>query len=256
MAITHFRFYEELNDFLPPARRKVTFEHPFQRRASVKDMIEALGVPHTEVELILVDGVSVGFDHIVRDGERIAVYPVFEAFDVSEHLKIRPSPLRLTRFVLDVHLGRLARYLRLAGFDCLYRNDYADAELARISADEHRILLTRDRLLLRRRVITHGYCLRSDQPAEQLVEVFNRFQLHDCARPFRRCARCNGELVDVPKAAVEHRLKPLTRRYYQHFRMCTSCERVYWRGSHVERIEALIGRFQHDGADGGAAGHR
>ncbi len=242
MAVAHFRFYEELNDFLPPHRRKVAFEHRFHRRASVKDMIEALGVPHAEIELILVDGVSVGFDHIVRDGERIAVYPVFEAFDVSEHVKLRSSPLRITRFVLDVHLGRLARYLRLAGFDCLYRNDYDDAELARISADEHRILLTRDRLLLQRRIITHGYFVRSDQPVEQLQEVFDRFQLHGRARPFTRCARCNGELADVPKAAVEHRLKPLTRRYYQHFRICTSCERVYWRGSHVERIEALHSR--------------
>jgi len=118
------RFYEELNDFLPLERRKVDFSHEFQRRASIKDLIEALGVPHTEVDLILVNGASVDFSYIVRDGDRISVYPMFEAFDIQTVSRVRPQPLRVIRFVLDVHLGKLARYLRLLGFDTLYRNDY------------------------------------------------------------------------------------------------------------------------------------
>ncbi|HYW77548.1 MAG TPA: Mut7-C RNAse domain-containing protein [Gammaproteobacteria bacterium] len=238
-----FRFYEELNDFLPPERRKVSFPHEFSRRASVKDMIESLGVPHPEVEMILANGKSVGFDYQVRDGDRIAVYPVFESFDISDQLRVRRRPLRVLRFVADGHLGTLARYLRLCGFDVLYRKDYEDEELAAISAGSKRILLTRDRNLLKRRIITHGYCVRHDDPREQLAEVFRRFDLAGAAEPFTRCARCNGLLEDVAKAEIEHRLQPLTRRYYDEFRRCTACGHLYWRGSHVasmlERIAEL-----------------
>ncbi|WP_290648539.1 Mut7-C RNAse domain-containing protein [Aquisalimonas sp.] len=240
MARATFRFYEELNDFLPPERRKTAFDCIFERRGSIKDMIEALGVPHPEVELILVNGESVGFDYLVRDGDRIAVYPVFESFDVSEHLRVRRQPLRSVRFVLDTHLGTLARYLRLCGFDTLYRNDYEDAQLAEVSAKEGRILLTRDRALLKRRIITHGYCVRNDRPPRQLTEVANRFQLQGLVAPFTRCARCNGPLECVDKAEVKHALEPLTQRYYTVFRRCTECGHVYWRGGHVAHIEQLI----------------
>lgn len=240
MCRARFRFYEELNDFLPPQRRKVEFEHEFHRRASVKDMIEALGVPHAEVELILADGESVGFDHIVRDGERVAVYPMFESLDVSGELRVRSEPLRALRFVLDTHLGTLARYLRLCGLDSLYRNDYADAELAEISAAEGRVLLTRDRDVLKRRIVTRGYWVRHDRPRDQLPEVIARFDLYHALAPFTRCPRCNGLLEDVDKAAIVDRLEPLTRRHYDRFRICADCGQIYWRGSHVQRIERLI----------------
>ena len=246
MARARFRFYEELNDFLPPEYRKVEFEHTFDRRASVKDMIEAIGVPHPEIELILVNGESVGFDHIVRDGDRIAVYPVFEALDVSTALRLRSAPLRTIRFVLDTQLGTLARYLRLCGFDTLYRNDYGDAEIAEISAREHRILLTRDRDVLKRRIVTHGYFVRADDPRRQLAEVFARFDLHDAANPFTRCARCNGMLHDVDKQEIVHRLRPLTRHYYDDFRVCGNCGRIFWHGSHVQQIERLLASLRDD----------
>ncbi len=164
------RFYEELNDFLPEPRRKVWFCHHFQRRASIKDMIEAQGIPHTEVELILVNGDSVDFSYIVQDGDWISVYPMFEAFDVQSLVRVRPETLRVSRFVLDVHLGKLARYLRLLGFDTLYRNDYEDASLARLASEERRILLTRDRDLLKRAVVIHGYYVRSVDPRRQIEE--------------------------------------------------------------------------------------
>ena len=239
-----FRFYEELNDFLPPERRKVSFTHEFSRRASVKDMIESLGVPHPEVEMILVNGKSVGFEYQVRDGDRIAVYPVFESFDISDQLRVRRHPLRVLRFVVDGHLGTLARYLRLCGFDTLYRKDYKDEELAVISAGDKRILLTRDRNLLKRRIITHGYCVRHDDPREQLAEVFRRFDLSGIAKPFTRCARCNGLLEDVDKAGIEHRLQPLTRKYYDVFRRCTECGHLYWRGSHVASMQERIAELK------------
>ena len=239
-----FRFYEELNDFLPPERRKVSFNHEFSRRASVKDMIESFGVPHPEVELILVNGKSVDFDYLVRDGDRVAVYPVFESFDISDQLRIRRRPLRVVRFVVDGHLGTLARYLRLCGFDVLYRRDYGDEELAAISAGDKRILLTRDRNLLKRRIITHGYCVRHDDPREQLAEVFRRFDLAGMVEPFTRCARCNGLLEDVDKAEIEDRLEPLTREYYDVFRRCTECGHIYWRGSHIAAIQKRIAELR------------
>lgn len=240
MSTARFRFYEELNDFLPPERRKIVFEHEFRHRGSIKDMIEALGVPHTEVELILVNGESVGFDYIVRDGDRVSVYPTFESVDISPQLKVRPAPLRISRFVLDTHLGTLARYLRLCGFDTLYRNDYDDVELAHISAAEKRILLTRDRGALKRKIVTHGYFIRNDKPRLQLDEVFSRFDLYNAVRPFKRCARCNGLLHEVEKAEIAGRIEPATRRYYEAFRACSGCGRVYWRGSHFAHIRRLI----------------
>lgn len=238
-----FRFYEELNDFLPPERRKVSFSYAFARRASVKDMIEALGVPHPEVDLIIANGESVGFDYLVRDGDRIAVYPMFESFDITPEVKVRARPMRTLRFVADVQLGTLARYLRLCGFDTLYQNDYLDDDLAEISSSEGRVLLTRDRSLLKRRIITHGYFVRRDDPREQLAEVFRRFDLASFTRPLTRCPRCNGVLEDVEKASIEHRLQPLTRKYYDRFRRCPRCGQVYWRGNHVRSMERRIGEF-------------
>ena len=177
MAKVRFRFYEELNDFLPPERRKLEFELHFDRRTSIKDMIESLGVPHTEIELILVNGQSVDFSHIVEDGDRISVYPVFESLDVSPLIRLRPAPLRDTRFVVDCNLGRLARYLRLLGFDCLYQNNYTDDDVAQISQRQHRIVLTRDRRLLQRKIITHGFYVRAVNPKEQVREVLRRIDL-------------------------------------------------------------------------------
>jgi hypothetical protein len=234
-----FRFYEELNDFLPPEKRKIAFDYPLARRASVKDIIEALGVPHTEVEVILANGESVDFEYIVRNGDLISVYPVFESLDIRPLLKLRESPLRRPCFVLDCHLGRLARYLRQFGFDTLYRNDYDDDQLAQISADEHRILLTRDRDLLKRRIITHGYFVRHTDPRKQLDEVLARFDLHAHIEPFGRCTRCNGRVVAVEKNNILDRLEPKTCKYFDEFWQCSSCGQIYWEGSHFEKMKSL-----------------
>lgn len=236
----HFRFYAELKDILPPDKRSGRITRSFELDASVKDMIEAFGVPHTEVDVILVNGESVDFSHRVHDGDRISVYPVFESFDISPLLKVRSEPLREPRFVLDAHLGRLARYLRLLGFDSLYENDLGDRELARISADERRILLTRDLGILKRKKITHGYYVRETQPRVQLSEVVRRFDLLAKMAPFSRCMRCNGELQVADKEAVADRLPEGTERHFDDFRICSHCEQVYWKGAHFERLSKLI----------------
>ena len=240
MTDVTLRFYEELNDFLAPGRRRQDIVQPYHRRTSVKDLIESFGVPHTEVELILVNGVSVDFSHIVRPGDRISVYPVFEALDVTPLVRLRPAPLRSPRFIADVNLGRLARYLRLLGFDCCYRNDLDDAEVARISVAETRTVLTRDRALLQQRIITRGYFVRADQPRAQVREVLARLDLYRRIQPFTRCTRCNGLLEPVDKQTVRDVLQPKTRRYYDEFRRCTVCGQVYWKGSHFERALQLV----------------
>jgi uncharacterized protein with PIN domain len=234
------RFYEELNDFLPPGRRKIDLHHRLKQAASIKDTIESFGVPHTEVDLILINGRSVGFDYRVQEGDRISVYPVFEALDITPVTRLRPAPLRITRFVLDGHLGRLAAYLRLFGFDTLYRNDYDDATLADISAAEGRILLTRDRRLLMRKQITCGHYVRAAQPRAQLLEVLERFDLLQTQRPFTRCLHCNGTIVAVSRDEVLSRLLPRTRAVYEEFWQCRDCGKIYWKGGHYQRLQQLV----------------
>jgi hypothetical protein len=236
------RFYAELNDLLPPSRRQRTVAHSFEGRLAVKDLIEALGVPHTEVELIVANGESVDMRYQVQDGDWIGVYPPFRSIDISAIERVRPPWPREPRFILDAHLGRLAAYLRLLGFDTLYRNDSADGELARHSSEEGRILLTRDPGLLKRSIVTHGYWIRATAPAEQLVEVVRRFDLHDRVAPFRRCLRCNSLLEPIAKKQVIERLPPRTRTVFEEFWICRSCDQVYWKGSHYERMSQLVHR--------------
>ena len=234
------RCYEELNDFLPPERRKRPFPWPLQRGQTVKSLVESLGIPHTEVDLVLVGGRSVGFAHRPADGDRLSVYPVFESLDLSGFTRVRPRPLRRVRFVLDVHLGRLARLLRLAGFDTLYANDRDDAELARTSRRDGRILLTRDRGLLMRAEVSHGYCVRSPSPPEQLREVLARFELAGSMKPFSLCLVCNQRLERLPRRRARARVPEKVARSYRRFRTCPRCGRVYWRGSHWESMRRLL----------------
>jgi uncharacterized protein with PIN domain len=238
--VARFRFYEELNDFLAPEHRKVEFEYKCARAATVKNAIEALGVPHTEVELILVNGRSVDFSYMVRAGDRIAVYPVFEAFDVRPLLRLRPEPLRRPRFIADSHLGGLARFLRMLGFDTLYSNDWHDNEIRRIAVLERRIILTRDRDLLKCRDVTHGCFLHALKPEQQLREIVRRLQLEHDARPFTLCLECNVPLQPIDKSAVVDRVPPNAARYYQTFNTCAQCSGIFWEGSHWRRMRAVL----------------
>lgn len=231
-----FRFYEELNDFLKPEQRQQTVVYRFAGRPGIKDPIEALGVPHVEVELIVVNGESVGFDYRLKDGDRVAVYPVFESIDVTPAVKLREKPLRKIAFVVDVNLGRLARLLRLLGFDVLFSNAYADDEIAAISEAQGRIVLTRDRRLLHAKAVTHGAWVRSVWPRRQVDEVVRRFDLARLIRPFSRCADCNGQIEPVAKEAVADRLEPKTKKYFDKFYRCPGCGKIYWEGSHVDKL--------------------
>jgi uncharacterized protein len=231
------RFYEELNDFLPPERRKRPSELECRHDSTLKSIIEDLGVPHTEVDLLLVNGRSAGFSERLHEGDRISVYPVFESFDIGLLSRVRPFPLRVTRFALDVHLGKLARMLRMFGFDSSYSAALDDGELVRHARREGRIVLSRDRGLLKRRVVTHGYLVRSGAPREQAAEVIRRFDLAARISLFSRCMSCNLPLQRVDKTAVLHLLPSLVRDAYEEFSCCSACDKVYWRGTHWERMK-------------------
>jgi uncharacterized protein len=243
MLQAQFRFYAQLNDFLPPDRQQIAFTHCFKESAAVKDMIEALGVPHPEVDLILCHGQTIDFSYLVQSGDRISVYPRFEAIEIQSVSRVRPPALAEHKFVLDIHLGKLATHLRLLGFDALYRNDYDDAEIAACAQQEQRIVLTRDRGLLKRSIVMYGYCLRSTNPGEQLLEVLHRFDVLDKITPFQRCLRCNGVLEPVEKQVVSDRLPPKTKEYYDEFHWCQACGQIYWKGAHFERMQQWVNQI-------------
>lgn len=244
MAELHFQFFAELNDFLPPERRQ-RFATTAVARSSIKDAIEALGVPHPEVALILVNGAPVDFSYLIQPGDDIRVYPRAVALAVNPDGLLLPPPAPC--FILDVHLGRLAEYLRLLGFDTLYRNDYDDPELAQIAGAERRILLTRDLGLLKRSLVLYGAYVRATDPQQQVIEVLTRFDFFDKIAPFRRCSRCNGLLEPVAKAEILAQLQPATRRQHDEFQRCQGCGQVYWKGSHFERMQQFIAQLQrHD----------
>jgi uncharacterized protein len=249
MVMATFRFYEELNDFLPRERRRRSFAASCARAATTKHMIEALGVPHTEVELVLVNGESSGFERLIEEGDRIAVYPKFEAFDITPLLRVRERPLRRLRFVADAHLGGLARFLRMAGFDTVYDNNIHDDQIAELAASEERVVLTRDRELLKRRTITHGCYVHALKPEEQLREVFNRLDLAGSAHPFTLCLHCNAPLRQVDKAEVADQLPPMVRDEQTEFNTCDCCHRVFWKGSHWKRMTGVLARAADVNAD-------
>jgi uncharacterized protein len=239
VAEARFRFYAGLNDFLPAGQRMKPAVRRFDVGGSVKDFIESFGVPHTEVDLVLLNGAPVDFSAMVRDGDSVSVYPVFESLDIASLSRVRAAPLRDLRFVLDVHLGRLAAYLRMAGFDAVYRNQATDAELAGAVEREQRVLLTRDRYLLMRTQVGRGYWVRSTEPKQQLVEVVRRFDLSAAMRPFTRCMECNGVLESADRETVSERL-PGGLQQEGPFRLCPGCGRVYWQGTHHVRMKKLL----------------
>jgi uncharacterized protein with PIN domain len=205
-------------------------------------MIEALGVPHTEVELVLVNGEGAGLDLLVEEGDRVAVYPHFTRFDVARLAPAPMLPAGRVRFVADAHLGGLARLLRMAGFDTIYDNGLRDDQIEAMAVDEERVVLTRDRDLLMRRTIAYGCYVRALKAEEQLREVVKRLGIADRARPFTRCLHDNAPLRAVAKDAVAERLPPMVAASQEEFSTCTLCGRVYWKGSHWQRMNAVLAR--------------
>ncbi|RXQ95709.1 twitching motility protein PilT [Ancylomarina salipaludis] len=235
-----FRFYAELNDFLPPHRKQKAFVQAFKTPVSVRETIESLGIPLSEVDLIRVNDRSVGFDYKVKEGDYISVFPVFESMDISAITKLRKSALRTTRFVVDAHLGKLAKYLRMLGFDTLYRADMQDNEIIALAKADKRIILTRDKPMLRSKEISHGYFVRSIEKHEQLKEIVNKFDLKSQFKSFTRCMTCNTRLENIKREDIQNKVDQEILSHFELFYYCPLCDKVYWEGSHFKRMEAYI----------------
>ncbi len=240
MQYITIRFYAELNDRLPPASRGKDIRHPSTDTERAGDILAMYGVPLDEVDCILRNGISVGPDERIVPGDRLSFYPVFESFDIRELSKIRPVPLRNPRFVLDVHLGKLASFMRMCGFDTYYRPDVSDPFLIDLSLAENRALLSKDRRLLEDPRLQRAYRVLSDNPKEQLSEVLRRFDLASAMKPFSRCIKCNTELERIDKEIIRTRLQPKVEKYYDEFFTCRTCGRVYWKGSHYGKMREFI----------------
>jgi uncharacterized protein with PIN domain len=247
MMRAYFRFRGELNDFLPADLGQENIPYQLNGPVAVKHCIEALGVPHTEVDLIFVEKLNfeffnfVGFSYLVGEGDRIEVYPVGHEIELETERRLCPSPpCNPPRFILDGHLGRLATYLRLLGFDTQYYNDIEDEEIVQIAVERERILLTRDVRLLMRKNVDYGYWLRSKDPMEQIGEIVKRYKLANTISPWGRCLRCNGHLEQILKEDILDRLEPLTIEHYHEFHICLDCDQIYWKGSHYQPLRRLV----------------
>lgn len=230
-----FYIYSSLNDFLPPGKGNTEILYPILQPLSVKDAIEAIGIPHPEVHTILVNNFPVTFDYLLSNGDLVDVYPMPQNL---EHNSDFFPPDK--RFVLDVHLGKLAKALRMLGFDAVYENDYDDKTIAAKAEAEQRIVLTRDVGLLKHKIVKYGYWIRSQHLKEQLKEVIRYFRLNDSIVPLTRCLVCNATIVSIDKEVVADLLPPKTKLYYQDFFQCPDCRRVYWKGSHYERMREFV----------------
>jgi len=234
-----FRFYGRLNDFLREDRRNLTFLYKFKGKPSIKHTIEAIGVPHPEVGCIQINNRKEDFSYLLNSNDSVQVHPSFDNPSAKKFFgdtAIISTPC----FLLDNHLGKLAIYLRMMGFDVLYRNDYKDDELAEIAGKSERILLTRDRGLLKRSIIKFGYIVRSSLPRDQVMEVSKRYDLYVNAKPFHRCLQCNSIIKPVEKQLILNRLQPLTKQYYDEFKICNDCDQIYWKGSHYKRMSSML----------------
>ena len=234
MKTARFRFDADLRSLLQHAHVDGALAYAFNGPQSAKHLVESLGVPHTEIGGIQANGQAVSGAYLVQDGDLVEVVGNAPGGGAAAE----------PRFVLDGHLGRLNAHLRMLGLDCLYEPGYSDPELARIGVEQARIILTRDRRLLMRKLVTLGYLVRSLDPEEQLREMVRRYGLQPWFRPFQRCIRCNHALEPVSKADIIDRLEPLTRLHFEEFRICVACGQIYWKGSHVERMERLIQRLR------------
>ncbi len=244
MKSLFIRFYEELNDFLPQEKRKIRFEHKFIGQPSIKDLIESLGVPHTEIDLILVNGKSVNFSYIVQDKDEVSVYPIFESLDITDIQHLRENPLREPKFIVDCHLGSLAKYMRIFGLDTFYKNDLKEKEIINISINERRTILTKNKNLLKRNEVTHAYWIRNENVDAQIKEVINRFNLLNEIKDFSRCLICNSILKPIEKEKVINRIPLKVNEWQNEFYYCEHCDKIYWKGNHYKKMKEKIKGLQ------------
>lgn len=197
MSKAYFRFYEELNDYLPEKQHKVWFDYDFKKKVTIYTAIQSMGVPLESIDLILVNQKSQDLGYKLQNGDRVSVYPVFELLDISGISKIRDEPLRDIKFICDSHLGKLCKYLRMLGFDTLYSYHYTQNQLIDIALSEKRIILSKDIKLKEHKDVTHFYWIRSSEPGEQMRDVIQKLDLSNHLHPLSLCLECNNKLIQI-----------------------------------------------------------
>ncbi len=242
MINIYLRFYEELNDFIPKHLSKKILEKELLLSTTVKDLVESFNVPHTEVDLILVNGQSVSFDYKIADQDRVSIYPVFESFDISSIQHLQKKPLRNPCFFAEKYLWKLTRQLRLLGINTICDDALNNYQIIDRIVTNNEILLTRSTKQLMHNKVTRGYCIRSDKPFEQTVEVIKRFDLKRLMQPFSRCMLCNGHIYAISKQDVQQYLEPNTILFYDDYFKCKDCKQIYWKGSHYQQLQKFVNR--------------
>jgi uncharacterized protein with PIN domain len=240
--LAHFRFSNSLNDFLSPKKKNESIRYAFDGTPSIKDAIEAIGIPHPEVDVILVHETPVDFCYRLQNGDEVTVFPLTQISERKAN-SLTPVPAFPLAFIADVPAGKLAKALRMLGIDTCYRNDLDDKDVAEIAEKENRVVLTRDIGLLKHRKIKWGYWVRSQQTDQQVLEAITRFDLKHFISPFTRCINCNGLIEPVEKGEVRQQLPPKTAQHFNEFYKCSNCQRVYWKGSHYENMVKKIDEY-------------
>jgi len=248
--VVYLRLFGELNQFFEDKNKRIR-EIKYKDRQTIKDILEGIGVPHTEVYFLLKNNQPINFNYLVKNGDSISAYPIFKTINIESSQKtLRKKFPYQPKFIADAHLGKLVSYLRILGFDTLYYNDYGDKFLADKSAKENRILLTKDHGLLMRKKVKYGYYIRNDNPQKQLSEVIHRYDLKEYINKSSRCPKCNHLLESIRKEKIIDRLEPKTKKYYNEFYICTNCDQIYWKGSHFKRINKMVEKIK-DGKNNG-----
>ena len=236
----YLTFHNDLQMLLKKSQAGKVVKYALKRRASLKDIIESQGVPHTEVAQILLGNKELGFAFIPVGGEDIDIFPFSEEISVFNSTLLRPQPMSSLKFMVDINVQKLARNLRIIGFDTSMVPDMRLIEIGKVATSEHRIVITRNRELLKCNTVVHGHLVRSEDHVIQLQEVVKLYKIKLHIKPFSRCIACNGDLMSVTKQDIIHRLEPLTRKYFNTFKRCSDCEKIYWQGSHYNQMLKMI----------------
>lgn len=234
------RCFAELNDYLPNHQRYNTFSLSVSQPCSVQHLVDLINIPSVNIDLVLVNGQSVTLEYVLQENDLVSIYPIFETFDISNITKVRKTPLRSPKFVLDVHLGKLAHLLRMLGFDAAYKNNFTDNMLIDISTKEKRILLSKDKTLINTNTLSHAYLIKNKEPRLQLLEILDKLDLYTLINPFTRCIECNSLLQKVDKKIIFARIPEAVRNWCNEYYICLSCNRIYWKGSHYKHMNSYI----------------
>ena len=243
-SVLTLTFHDSLAGLLNKDIRHGRIQYALNRRASIKDIIESLGIPHTEIGKIIVHGAETGFDYLPSLDVAIHIHPMTRAVVASLPNTLWQERWSFDAFMVDVNVMKLARNLRIAGFDTTIVPELDLVDIGAVASEQERVILTRNRQLLKCSTVMFGQLLRSEEHRIQLREVASRFGLASRMQPFSRCLTCNGSLEPVKKKSIEHLLKPLTRKYYTQFKRCTLCQAIYWHGSHTPHIQAILAEVE------------